>query len=53
VSRYENLPKESYGEPYRATSRTFDTKPSKPSKSLFELIHDKEPQDDASDKKVA
>ncbi len=35
-----------YGEPYRATSRTFEAKPSKSSKNLFKLIHDKEPPSD-------
>ena len=39
--------------PYRATSRTFDTEQSRALKNLFKLIHDKEPQDDASDTKVA
>lgn len=41
------------GEPYRATSRTFDTKPGKTSKNLFRLIHDKEPPDDTSQAKAA
>jgi len=36
-----------YGEPYRATSRTFDVKPSKSSKNLFKLIHDKEPPEES------
>ena len=42
-----------YGEPYRATSRTFDTKPSDPAKKIFELIHDKEPPDDSLSLKAA
>lgn len=46
---YESI----YGEPYRATSRTFDAKPSKNSKNLFRLIHDKEPPDDDLNKQAA
>ena len=40
-------------EPYRATSRTFDTKSGNNSKKLFKLIHDKESPSDQEDKKVA
>ncbi|MBK7491786.1 MAG: hypothetical protein IPI17_07165 [Nitrosomonas sp.] len=42
-----------YGEPYRATSRTFHTKPSKTSEDLFELIQNKEPPDDNLNKRAA
>jgi len=41
-----------YGEPYRATSRTFEPKPDGSSKKIFKLIHSKESPDESETKTV-
>ena len=52
IARGEKLPINGHCEPYRATSRTFDTKYGS-SEKIFKLIHDKEPPDDNLNKLVA
>ncbi len=42
-----------YGEPYRATSRTFKNVSRVETKKIFKLIHGKEPPENSSDQKSA